>query len=832
MAPSNTCITNHLRQQIYYQIDNNNIKNALFLSERLVACDHRPLDSQYLLAQCHLRLGDLKSAYEYSKPGGSRGAHLGCAYVFAEASLSLERYKDGIHALEKSRGHWHGRNGFGGASQNSRQALPDAAAVNCLLGKLYHGYDDKKKAISYLEAALKLNPFMWDAFTTLCDMGANVRVPNLFRVNSEMESVLRNNSQQPENQSIPPSIGQGLSDGFFADAVQSRAATRSAPITSDLADPFNNVSSRSLRGGLFGLSQKVNESSPNISHLPAAGAGGVRPEAMETPTGPSSLIDVSVLPVGREPGVVSAYPMEPPQAPVRRSRQQPVPEFAMDAPPKMSRGVPTKRAQKVEVAEGPLDQPSARMSGLPSLVPERKRTVSGQVVQPRQTQPEHPDAPQRRSVRLFNQIRPMSSKSAAPAVGTTQSRELKKARPPISRIMRPGSSATSTVGRVVSGNRKPIEDMDVDQKEFVPRRLHHANTAPAAPEKPVENELAKQEEALKWLLDLFKKLGMGYLALSRYECPEALTIFSSLTRSQQDTPWVLAQMGKAYFEQAAYAEAETYYRRIRSLAPTRFEDMEIYSTILWHLKRETDLSFLAHELIDADWHSPAAWCALGNAWSLAREHEQALKCFKRATQLDPKFAYAFTLQGHEHVANEEYNKALSAYRHGMAADLRHYNAYYGVGRVYEKQGDYDKAFTHFSAASIINPTNAVLICCIGTVLEKQKNPRKALTYFTKATELAPRSALTRFKKARALMAIGEMHAALQELMVLKDLAPDEAMVHFLLGRLYKGLREKGLAVRHFTIALNLDPKASQQIKEAIESLEVDDDDDDEVSMMA
>jgi len=268
----------------------------------------------------------------------------------------------------------------------------------------------------------------------------------------------------------------------------------------------------------------------------------------------------------------------------------------------------------------------------------------------------------------------------------------------------------------------------------------------------------------------------------------------------------MAQMGRAHYEQAAYVDAEIYYKRIRQLAPSRLEDMEIYSTILWHLKRETDLAFLAHELIDSTWQSPQAWCALGNSWSLARDHEAALRCFKRATQLNPKFAYAFTLQGHEHVANEEYDKALVSYRAGMAADKRHYNAWYGVGRVYEKLGNYDKAIAHFSSASQINPTNAVLICCIGTVLEKQKQPRQALAYFTKATDLAPRSALTRFKKARALMSVREYKAALDELNILKNLAPDEAMVHFLLGKLYKILKERGPAVHHFTVALNLDPK--------------------------
>jgi anaphase-promoting complex subunit 3 len=303
-----------------------------------------------------------------------------------------------------------------------------------------------------------------------------------------------------------------------------------------------------------------------------------------------------------------------------------------------------------------------------------------------------------------------------------------------------------------------------------------------------------------------KKLGSGYYHLSRFQCPEPLQAFASLSTAHQNTPWVLAQIGRAHYEQAAYADAEKYFRKMRVQAPSRLQDMEVYSTVLWHLKRETDLSFLAHELVDSAWHSPQAWCAVGNAWSLARDPDQALKCFKRATQLDPKFAYAFTLQGHEHVASEEYDKALTAYRAAIAADRRHYNAYYGIGRVQERLGSYDKAHTHFQAAQSINPNNPVLICCIGTVLEKLKQIMPALQAYTRAAELAPRAPQTRYKKARGLLAVGQVEAAQKELMILKDLAPDDGMVHFLLGTLYRSMNEKQLAVRHFTIALALDPK--------------------------
>lgn len=47
----------------------------------------------------------------------------------------------------------------------------DAAAFHCVLGKLLHGNGDIKRAVACYVAALKLNPFMWDAFQRLCDTG-------------------------------------------------------------------------------------------------------------------------------------------------------------------------------------------------------------------------------------------------------------------------------------------------------------------------------------------------------------------------------------------------------------------------------------------------------------------------------------------------------------------------------------------------------------------------------------------------------------------------------------------------------------------------------------
>ena len=56
-------------------------------------------------------------------------------------------------------------------SDTRKQHLPDAAAIYCLQGKLWQAHSDTNKAIECYAEALKLNPFMWDAFLGLCDLG-------------------------------------------------------------------------------------------------------------------------------------------------------------------------------------------------------------------------------------------------------------------------------------------------------------------------------------------------------------------------------------------------------------------------------------------------------------------------------------------------------------------------------------------------------------------------------------------------------------------------------------------------------------------------------------
>lgn len=331
--------------------------------------------------------------------------------------------------------------------------------------------------------------------------------------------------------------------------------------------------------------------------------------------------------------------------------------------------------------------------------------------------------------------------------------------------------------------------------------------------------LKEIEKSEAYLLHLYLIFARSFKLLSNYDCYKAIKLLEiDIPQQDRDTPWVLSKLGKLHYEVMNYKQSEQYFKKLRKLDRARCEDMEVYSTLLWHLHKKVELTFLANELHDIDPTSPITWCTIGNLFSLTHEPDEAIRCFNKAIKLNDKFTYAHTLKGHEYFANDNYEMAMESFRLSLLLDPRHFNALYGIGMIYMNLGEYQKADYHFRKAISINPINIILICCVGMVLEKLNKKPMALKQYELACKLQPTNPLPIFKKAQLLFSLQNYPLALKNFEILKNIAPNEASVHFLLGQLYNLQQDKYSAIREFTIALNLDPKGNYLIKEAMESL--------------
>lgn len=361
-------------------------------------------------------------------------------------------------------------------------------------------------------------------------------------------------------------------------------------------------------------------------------------------------------------------------------------------------------------------------------------------------------------------------------------------------------------------NTKKLENIMSSKPEhngtILPKNLRSSSSSSANVSMPLQELMFNFARILK--------------ASSQFDSYRAIRLLESQLPPHINSrmPWCQAQLGKLHFEIVNYEMSLQHFSNLRQLQPTRVEDIEIFSTLLWHLHDKVKLSHLANELIEILPNKPQTWCCLGNLFSLQRDHEEAIKYFEKATGLDPTFAYGYTLQAHEHSSNDSVDTAKNCYRKAIACNPQHYNAYYGLGMCCMKLGQYEEALLFFEKARNINPVNVILICCCGVALEKLSYQEKALQYYELACDLQPNSSLAKFKKAHLLYSMARYSVALENFEDLTRLAPDEATVHFLLGQLYQIMGRKKDAVKEFTIAMNLDPKGNSLIVDALEKCHV------------
>ena len=229
---------------------------------------------------------------------------------------------------------------------------------------------------------------------------------------------------------------------------------------------------------------------------------------------------------------------------------------------------------------------------------------------------------------------------------------------------------------------------------------------------------------------------------------------------------------------------------------------------------------MARQVIKCGNTSPEPWCVIGNCFSLQKEHENAIAFFQRSIQLDPSYAYAYTLCGHEYVSNEDFDKALDCYRQAIRMEPRHYNAWYGLGIIYYRQEKYSLSFYHFRRALAINKESSVLLCYLGMVISQmgEENLSQALNAFQEASIIEPRNPQARYQHALLLAKLDRLEDALQELHIVRDFAPTEASVCFEIGKICLKLGRHDEARINFIAAHDLDPKNGNVYKNFIDNM--------------
>ncbi|CAH2051184.1 unnamed protein product [Thlaspi arvense] len=638
--------------------------------------------------------------------------------------------------------------------------IPNGAAGHYLLGLIYKYTDRRKNAAQQFKQSLIIDPLLWAAYEELCILGAAEEATAVFGETAAL--------------SIQKQYMQHLSTSLGLNTYNEERNLTSTKNTS--TEDYSPRQSKHTQGhGLKDISGNF--------HSHGNGA-------------------VSNMTFYNTPSPVAAQlsGMAPP--PLFRNFQPAVPSLSTDNSPKSTVNSTIQAPRRKFVDEGKL------------------RKISGRLFS---------DSGPRRSSRLSADSGANTNASVATVSGNGNN---------TSKYLG-GSKLSSLALRSVTlrkGHSWANENIDegVRGEHFDDSRPNTASTTASMASIDQEDEtmsmggttLSAQKITIgvSEILSLLRILGEGCRLSYMYRCQEALDTYIKLPHKHYNTGWVLSQVGKAYFELIDYLEAEKAFRLARQASPYSLEGMDIYSTVLYHLKEDMKLSYLAQELISTDRLAPQSWCAMGNCYSLQKDHETALKNFLRAVQLNPRFAYAHTLCGHEYATLEDFENGMKSYQNALRVDTRHYNAWYGLGMIYLRQEKLEFSEHHFRMAFLINPSSSVIMSYLGTALHALKRSEEAIEIMEQAILADRKNPLPMYQKANILVCLERLDEALEVLEELKEYAPSESSVYALMGRIYKRRNMHDKAMLHFGLALDMKPPATDvaAIKAAMEKLHVPD----------
>jgi anaphase-promoting complex subunit 3 len=344
-----------------------------------------------------------------------------------------------------------------------------------------------------------------------------------------------------------------------------------------------------------------------------------------------------------------------------------------------------------------------------------------------------------------------------------------------------------------------------DAQNEVPVSKRVARTQPEAPpSEPSSNTPSHSESVIHHVMDILVKMGDAYLALSNFRCKEAIAAFTSLPEPYRQSPWVLANLGRAYYEQQSYKMAIDSFKQVLAIDQHHHEHQVYHSVALWVLQSLNDAIFLGTRLLHADPYSPEAYCAMANAFDLKKDYDQAIWFLKRAIEIDSDFVYAHSLLGHEYERKKDTKAALQCFQRALTLDPRHYSAMYGLGIIYHYQSNFNMAALHLQRASELNPNNADMIGHLALVFQKKGELTTAVNHYDQAIAVNKKHLHSLYHLGVIYYQKGRYSDSKYLANLASQIAPDEHLVFLLLAHLATVENKRHDAIKHYSRVVVLD----------------------------
>jgi tetratricopeptide (TPR) repeat protein len=254
---------------------------------------------------------------------------------------------------------------------------------------------------------------------------------------------------------------------------------------------------------------------------------------------------------------------------------------------------------------------------------------------------------------------------------------------------------------------------------------------------------------------------LGTALLQLGQTGEAVDRLERAARALRNQPRVLGNLARAYFGLGRYAEAKDAFQKAARLDP-RNVSFQVGAAGAGAMQGELAQAETAlRRLADRFPGSALVWLNLGNVLRDQKRPNDALACYAKALEIEPRLAEAHNNLGSVLHALYRFEEAERAYRAAIASDPGDPSPAYNLASLLIDAGRFREAEEVCREIIREDPQTVIAHTFCGAALGHQGRIREALQCHRRALEIAPQNFQIVENYATALVDAGDFQEALK-----------------------------------------------------------------------
>ncbi len=193
----------------------------------------------------------------------------------------------------------------------------------------------------------------------------------------------------------------------------------------------------------------------------------------------------------------------------------------------------------------------------------------------------------------------------------------------------------------------------------------------------------------------------------------------------------------------------------------------------------------------------------GLAYSELKQYDRAIENYRKAIELNPKYAEAYSNRGLAYSELKQYDRAIEDYGKAIKLNPDLPEAYNNRGLAYYELKQYERAIENYGKALELNPDDAVAYNNRGLAYYELKQYERAIENYGKALELNPKYAKAYYNRGLAYYRLNQCERAIENYGKALELNPNDAEAYNNRGNAYDKLNQHERAIEDYGKAIEL-----------------------------